>query len=164
MTKRRVLRIGVVAAVVATAAATLGLLAGPSGAQSGSPEGPLFATLLGFNEVGSDGHLGGGDLDGSGSANVLIDGGTVCFGISVTGIDMPTAAHIHLAFRGTPGPIVVGLTAPSTGDPGASSGCVAADPALLQDILQNPAEYYINVHTGTFPAGALRGQLFRHIR
>jgi hypothetical protein len=165
MLKRRVVRIGTLAAVVATVVAAVGLLSGPSGAAPGSGGGPLFATLLGVNEVGSDGHLGGGDPDGQGAANVLIhQGEQVCFGISVTGIDTPTAAHIHEAFRGTAGPIVVPLTQPATGDPGASSGCVAADPALLADILQNPAAYYVNVHTPLFPGGALRGQLFRHVR
>jgi hypothetical protein len=35
---------------------------------------------------------------------------------------------------------------------------VAAD--LMAAILKNPHKYYANVHTGPFPGGAVRGQLF----
>ena len=64
---------------------------------------------------------------------------------------------------GENGPIVVTLAPPSSGDPGVSGACVAVDPELLDDILQHPAQYYVNVHTAAFPGGALRGQLFHHL-
>ena len=30
---------------------------------------------------------------------------------------------------------------------------------MLQEIVDNPAGYYVNLHTEDFPAGAIRGQL-----
>jgi hypothetical protein len=33
------------------------------------------------------------------------------------------------------------------------------DPILIDEILGDPAAFYVNVHTGLFSAGALRGQL-----
>ncbi len=36
---------------------------------------------------------------------------------------------------------------------------VVNDEALLDNIAANPGQYYINLHTPTFPAGAIRGQL-----
>jgi hypothetical protein len=37
---------------------------------------------------------------------------------------------------------------------------VSVDPALLDQLAQHPKRFYVNVHTGEFPGGAIRGQLF----
>jgi CHRD domain len=121
----------------------------------------LFAVLTGRNEIGTDGRRGAGDPDAHGSFTAIIDGDQLCFGITVTNLDQPMAAHIHSGRRNQNGQIVVPLTQPSAGDPGASSGCVTIDPTLGQAILKNPHKYYANVHTAAFPSGAIRGQLGR---
>ena len=36
---------------------------------------------------------------------------------------------------------------------------MSADPALLDDLVANPQDYYLNVHNTRFPAGSLRCQL-----
>lgn len=48
------------------------------------------------------------------------------------------------------------LEAPKTGS---AKGCKSADVALIHAIMQNPTNYYVNVHTVAFPKGAIRGQL-----
>jgi hypothetical protein len=122
----------------------------------------LFADLNGFNEISATtGQPGAGDPDGFGSASLTINGDKLCFGITVGNLDTPGAAHIHKGFKGVNGPIVVPLTAPADGAAGASSGCVTVDSALGADILAHPKAYYANVHTTTFPGGAVRGQLKR---
>jgi CHRD domain len=126
-------------------------------------EEPLFAVLLGGNEVSDSGASNAGDTNGRGSATILLEPGkrTVCFAITVSGIGTPVAAHIHQAPTGVNGGIVVTLTHPSAGNPGASSGCVNNVPAgLLNRIKNGPSAFYINVHTEDLPAGAVRGQLF----
>jgi hypothetical protein len=122
----------------------------------------FFAVLNGGNEVSPGGAANAGDPNGFGTAHVMFAGaGRLCFGISVFGISTPNAAHIHEAEAGTNGPIRVTLTAPSSGNPGASSGCVTGiAAAVLARIRNTPGNFYINVHTGQFPAGAVRGQLF----
>ena len=131
-------------------------------AQSTGPgRPPLFAVLLGGNEVSDDGQANVGDPDGIGSATVLFDGTTLCFGITVDNLDAPTAAHIHQERAGVNGSIVVPLTAPADGDLGASSGCIPdVDSDLVEEIFTHPEGFYVNVHTEKFPAGAIRGQLF----
>jgi CHRD domain len=120
----------------------------------------LFAQLSGRNEISATtGERGAGDPDGFGSASFTFDGGQVCFGITVANLDAPVMAHIHRGRKTENGPVVVPLTPPTTGDPGASSGCVAIDPALAAEIQANPRGFYANVHTGAFQAGAVRGQL-----
>jgi len=122
----------------------------------------LFAVLSGRNEVDATTlRRGAGDPDGRGSFTAIVDGDQLCFGITVTNLDAPAAAHIHKARRNQNGPIVVPLTQPTAGDPGAASGCVTVDPALARAILKNPHKYYANVHTAAFPNGAVRGQLGR---
>ena len=122
----------------------------------------LFADLNGRNELDATTlQPGAGDLDGFGSASFTIDGDQLCFGFTVGNLDAPGAAHIHKGRKFENGPIVVPLTQPSGGDPGASSGCVKVDTALLADIEAHPRAYYANVHTSAFPSGAVRGQLKR---
>ncbi|HET9911764.1 MAG TPA: PQQ-dependent sugar dehydrogenase [Anaerolineales bacterium] len=103
---------------------------------------------------------GPGDPDGRGIARLSLKPaeGEVCFALRVSKIALPaTGAHIHQAPVGSPGPVVVPLTPPN--DKGFSSGCVSADPNLIRNIIQNPTQYYVNVHNAEFPAGAVRGQL-----
>jgi hypothetical protein len=124
---------------------------------------PLFAVLLGGNEVTDEGEANAGDPDGVGSATVLItvDETTLCFGLTVNNIDQPIAAHIHRGRAGVNGPVVVPFTAPASGEPGASSDCIPdPDPDLLSEIRDFPGRFYVNVHTERFPGGAIRGQLF----
>jgi hypothetical protein len=121
----------------------------------------LFAVMTGRKEVDAEGRRGAGDLNGRGSFTATVDGDQLCFGITVKNIDDPVAAHIHRGQPNENGPVVVPLMAPSSGDPGATSGCVDVDSATARAILRRPHRYYANVHTGPFPGGAVRGQLFR---
>jgi len=114
---------------------------------------PLATTMSGSEEA-----PGPGDPDGSGIAFFTLNQGqsTICFELSVENIATATAAHIHRAPAGSPGPVVVTLTAPASGT---SSGCVSADSELIKEIRQSPAEFYVNVHNSEFTGGAVRGQL-----
>ena len=101
---------------------------------------------------------GPGDPDGSGTAVFRLNygQGEICYELTVSGIDPATAAHIHVAPAGSPGPVVVPLAAPTSGT---SSGCVEVARDLIKAIIQNPEAYYVNVHNPAFPPGAVRGQL-----
>jgi hypothetical protein len=136
--------------------------AGVAPGQGSSSRTPLFATMTGKKEVGMNGKKGAGDPNGVGSFTAIASGSQLCFGMAVRGVDQPVAAHIHRGGPSVSGPIVVTLTQPSGGNPGASSGCVTVSPtSLLRAILKNPSRYYVNVHTQAFPGGAVRGQLSR---
>jgi len=112
-----------------------------------------------------------GDPDGTGTAaftfeiidpNTPLTGANVCWDLSYLNLTgTPVAAHIHRGVAGVAGPIVVPANNVSFPNLGANtaSGCLPMDPTLAQEILNNPAGFYINVHTTDFPAGAIRDQL-----
>lgn len=117
----------------------------------------LFAVLRGPNENPS------ADPDGAGTVMVTFRNPTrtqICVIIFADAIDTPTAAHIHRGGGSVNGPIVVPLTPPAGGNASVSRSCVAITAALSGQIRSNPAAFYVNVHTGAFPGGAIRGQLF----
>jgi hypothetical protein len=103
-----------------------------------------------------------GDPDAVGHAQLRIipDENTVCFTLTWARVDgTVTAAHIHVGAAGDQGAVVVPLFSGAFAGQGSVHDCVAASPATIAAILANPSGYYVNIHSTTFPAGALRGQL-----
>lgn len=110
---------------------------------------------------------------GTGMSRVTLNPGQqeVCWEVTVAHLTAPVfAAHIHTAVTGG---IVVpffntGFNTPSHAT--SFSGCTEnVDRALIEAIQDNPAGYYVNVHTSCagqpatcgpfFPGGAVRGSL-----
>jgi CHRD domain len=86
--------------------------------------------------------------------------GMLCFRLTVSGLANVTAAHIHYGTGPNAGGIAVPLPLPSP-FAGSATGCVQVDRTLLRQILSSPQDYYVNVHTTAFPAGAIKGTLTR---
>jgi hypothetical protein len=120
----------------------------PAFAASGSWEVPLTGAV----------ETPVGDPAASGTAKVSVDDSTLflCYQLSTTGVGKATMAHLHKAAKGAAGPPVVTLDTPLGG---ASKACAKVDVALAKAIIAKPSDYYVNVHSEKFPAGAIRGQL-----
>jgi len=123
------------------------------GAIRGQVATPVTTSATTFNLDG----LGFGDPDGSGMIDLTLDDmtGEVCFDLTVSNIDPITLAHIHVGASGSVGGTIVDFDPATNGD----TGCVTADPADVASIIADPAGFYVNVHTASFPLGAIRGQL-----
>ena len=75
--------------------------------------------------------------------------------MTFTGLTGPgTAAHIHVAGRGQPGPVVVPLCGPCTSP---ANGTATVDATVLAALEKGGA--YVNVHTDTNKPGEIRGQV-----
>jgi hypothetical protein len=103
-----------------------------------------------------------GDPEGVGVASVWIDpqAGRLCYALHVHGITLPaTASHIHRGAPDAAGPVIIPFPV-APGENGTAAACTAgANTTVVQDVLANAGNYYVNVHTGDFAAGAVRGQL-----
>lgn len=92
---------------------------------------------------------------GTGNAYLEFGEFDVYFDLFIDSDSPVTAAHIHRGFPGEDGPVVVDLDWTNLG----SMGVVAADPEILAEILAEPFGFYVNVHSETWPDGAMRGQI-----
>jgi hypothetical protein len=139
-------------------AATTAVAVGVSSSIARAPATkPLFASMTGAAEV-----PGPGDTNGLGAASVVFTGGNkICYSLVVNAIAKPVAAHIHAGKAGVAGDVVVTLAQPAKGSNGTSAACVASTAEIVNKIKANPKNFYVNVHTGAFPGGAIRGQLHR---
>jgi CHRD domain len=114
----------------------------------------FVANLEGGNEL-----PGLGDPDAFGVATITaISPGAICYSIVLQNAGAPTAAHIHAGGGGTAGAVSLILPVPAAPLPTRFANCVVA-PGLITAIRNNPHNFYVNVHTAAFPAGAVRGQL-----
>ena len=123
-----------------------------------SAQTTLSTSLSGDEEV-----PGPGDKNGKGWVTLAVEPetGTICYEGKVQAIGRQlTGAHIHVGAFGVAGDVVVDLDpfgADVTGNK--ATHCVTTTPAIAAQILATPANYYVNVHTTAYPAGAIRGQL-----
>ena len=126
----------------------------PAAAPTAAPSGvTLSATLTGANEVDAQG-ASKGDPDGTGSFSARLTKDQICYTLTSAKIDDPTMAHIHKGAAGVNGPVFIGL---SDLDPG--EHCEDLDPDRMDALKSKPQDYYVNIHNGDFPGGAVRGQL-----
>ncbi|WP_121970598.1 CHRD domain-containing protein [Leptolyngbya sp. BC1307] len=135
----------------------------------------LHTMLDGSAEVAEDGDLSMlvGDANGMGEAYVFgIDGDetTLCYSLFVSGVQtVPVgegmAAHIHEGAMGENGPVVAALAGPEDGNAadclteGEEGKFPTGETGIVQRILNNPEDFYVNVHNPQYPNGAIRGQL-----
>jgi hypothetical protein len=147
--KHLAIRLAVQIFVAGAGLASVGALAA-EGAATGGTE--LTAALTGVAEVPP------GDSDASGTFTATFNAAhdQLCYELTVMKMETPTAAHIHQGAAGQNGGPVVPLAAPANGS---SKGCVAVDPTIAAKLMQNPGDYYVNVHNAPYPNGGLRGQL-----
>jgi hypothetical protein len=95
----------------------------------------------------------------SGFFSYTINGRKFCYTLEARNLSAPAvAAHVHVAPRNVPGPVVIPLTVGS-GSTWSVSACTTASASLLQAVADNPGSYYVNVHTTAHPSGEIRGQL-----
>ena len=134
----------------------------------------LIAEMDGREEVGDDPTQRlVGDPNGKGIGYVFgIDGddATLCYSMIVNKIQLVPvgegmAAHIHEGRRDTNGPVVAVLAGPEDGNAadclteGEAGKFPTGEAGIVQRILNNPSDFYINIHNPEFPAGAIRSNL-----
>ena len=138
------------------AVALIALLAVPASATA--PPVQLSAKLKGANEV-----PGPGDPNGKGEIFMTVNKKRhkICFALTFKKIQDPVAGHIHRGAADVAGPVKVELFSDPAGLPGPSAeGCVKNLKRRFLRRLSNHADrFYVNLHNGDYPDGAIRGQL-----
>jgi hypothetical protein len=130
--------------------------AGQTDGVNGEGGRPFTTVLSGANEVPA---ATGSDLIGTAQVTINLGQSELCWDLDYATTQTVTRAHIHNGPAGVAAGVIFGFFNPPASTVIVNSGCREGDPALLRDIATHPENYYVNVHTATYPAGAGRGQL-----
>ena len=126
--------------------------------------------MTGQKEVNSSGTPNQGDLNGSAIGTITLDPGsggstgTLAFNLTLSGLATPPATdfHIHTGASTIMGPVFIpfgvqaGDTLTATQFSGSRTGLNSAN---ISTVLANTAGFYVNIHNGEFPSGAVRDQV-----
>ncbi|MFI6101684.1 CHRD domain-containing protein [Lentzea sp. NPDC051213] len=126
--------------------------------------GKLRAFSNGRNEVPVEGGPKVGDPDGQAISFVQPAGTGVDFSLAWVNIDAPTLGHVHQGAKGVNGPVKITFfgTAVPAGIFAVSGTVAGVDKVALDALKKSPKDFYSNIHTATFPGGAVRGQFTSH--
>ena len=128
--------------------------------------GAIGAAIYVVQMDGSQMVPGAGDPDGTASGTLSVDddgSGQISWSFVYQDIDAPTAMHIHgpNAPVGQAAGVYIGLGVVTSGGLGTLIDSLIPPPILqrVTDVLDDPTDFYVAIHTGPFPGGAVRGQL-----
>ena len=138
--------------MLVTAALVLGLVPALALASQSTMSPVVSAKMTGAAEAPAK-----GEENGSGIAVIHFNAskGTVCWQFKqVKHVTSPSAAHIHKGAKGKAGPVFIPL-----GGKYKAKGCTKATRKAIEAVETRPGRYYVNIHNGEYPNGAIRGQL-----
>jgi len=163
--------------VLAIAASFFAAACGSSSPSSPSPTQPTFTAAL--SPANENPPITGAEASGSGNATITfnttkdaagnITAASVTFVVNMQGFPAGTPiniAHIHTGAAGQNGNVLVS-TSLAAGEvvlangSGSFTKTVSVDPAVAQNIINNPAGFYFNIHSAANPGGVARGQLVK---
>jgi len=123
--------------------------------------GAASAEVFNLNMTGAQEVPGPGDPDGLGVGTLTIDNVTnqIKWAFTYQNIASPTLMHIHTGALGVGGGVLINLGVATTGGAGTLVNQTIASDANVNTVLANPPGFYVNIHNGAFPSGAVRGQL-----
>lgn len=99
---------------------------------------------------------------GIGNATVTFDSARQNINVTITVSNLGSpiiASHIHRGAAGVAGDVVLGFTPAQSFTNGTLTGTFPITSDLANEILKDPSNFYVNVHTTACPGGAARGQL-----
>jgi hypothetical protein len=150
---------------------TLAMAFGLAACGSSNPATHFRANMNAANEVG------GVTSNGTGTADYTVDGGTVSFTVTFSGLSAnANNAHIHVGPAGVNGGVTVPFssqiphamsgtfsgtfTAANVAAASTSDGGFGVDAGDYNGLLQlmRAGDTYTNIHTSNYPNGEIRGQ------
>jgi len=106
--------------------------------------------------------VGGGDPNGAGGGVFLVypDEGKLCYRFTTRRIYYAWSVQLHRGTRGNDGPVLFDFRWP--GWDNRWSDCASGlSTALLNELVNDPRSFYVDVHTCEHWFGAIRGQVAR---
>ena len=111
-----------------------------------------------------DQEVGSGDPDGLATGTITLDDvtGLISWDFTYTDIVSPSLMHIHGpgGSAGSGAAVFIGLGVATSGGAGTLIDDLIHAPLTdITEILDDPTDFYVNIHNGSFSGGAVRGQL-----